>query len=212
MRSLSRMWKWEVERTFRRRFLPNINIAVALAAFPPRPKNRVVFEYDAEKSTAERAVLKLCEGTTLDRRDWLAVTYNLERGYTELREYFVHMITMSDLSVINNTELVGLQIDPGTQTLSFEWMPTMNQLFKEERKIRELVRADSEAFFNKGLAFYLMNKNVIYLIDILYKVRRLRSGIKSDVVPSLFNSTSFPYIHLPKERADLKLPKDCLSW
>ncbi|KAI0539216.1 hypothetical protein GGR58DRAFT_500479 [Xylaria digitata] len=147
MRLLSQRWKYEVERIFRKRYLLNTTIYLIENL---GGKEEYDFQYDPKQSSHERAFFKLTDEGVVkisselgERQRWELFTSCLKRS-GKPSGMFAYMIKLLELYVINNPELVGLQDDIKTHSISFEWIPTFNQLFKQETKIRQLARVDAE--------------------------------------------------------------------
>ncbi len=139
-------WKFEVEKLFRQRYLPNMTIMVSLSRIEEFP----YYEFEFAKISGELAIFKLRGGAISDTA-WKIIVSNLRLGSTELRDRDIYRIRLPALYIVNNTELVGLQEDDSAQTISTKWLPTLDVLFREERKLRELARADAEYVFRKIL-------------------------------------------------------------
>ncbi|KAI1279772.1 hypothetical protein F5Y07DRAFT_396816 [Xylaria sp. FL0933] len=133
-------WQNEVKNLFRKKYLPNLIIETArLPAHHRPPLDGYTFEI--AEVTDDRAVLKP-RTRIYSEIDWETVVLALRQG--DMREYQLYAITLPDVYIVNNTELVGLQEDYRAHTISIEWFPTLSALFREERQLRKLFRIDAE--------------------------------------------------------------------
>ncbi|KAI1419512.1 hypothetical protein F5Y12DRAFT_793649 [Xylaria sp. FL1777] len=209
-------WKFEIEKYFRTRQLPNMTIRVST------PQNReLLYEFKlTEGISGERAIFELVGDCPMEI--WTELVANLRLGSSQLGNYYVHMITLRDLHVINNTELVGLQGDYKARSISIEWYPTLSVLFREERKLREVARADAEEklrglppipekymtqnfAIRKRMMHYMMHKSIEYQHRLLTKVRELyrRPHQGSQYCHDLRNLKRIP-LQMPMERAMMR--------
>ncbi|KAI0809814.1 hypothetical protein GGR55DRAFT_679643 [Xylaria sp. FL0064] len=151
----------------------------------------------------------------------------------DLREYQLYAITLPDVYIVNNTELVGLQ-DYRAQTISIEWFPTLSALFREERQLRELFRVDAEQkarefsarmpqgtrTIRKEIMYYMLHAISDYQKSNTAKVRdRYRKQaegenflrhLKRKGIENIRNFSN-DLCSVARLRAKLKLPIACLS-
>ncbi|KAI0427017.1 hypothetical protein F5Y09DRAFT_345111 [Xylaria sp. FL1042] len=132
-------WQYEVKNLFRKRHLTNMIIQVPKQG-PSLIEASLTFEI-AEEVSGDRAVFKP-QGRIKSKMEWEMSIAALRKG--DMGEDQLYMITLPDICVVNNTELVGLQEDYSAQRISIEWFPTLSALFREERQLREFLRIEVE--------------------------------------------------------------------
>ncbi|KAJ8123730.1 hypothetical protein ONZ43_g386 [Nemania bipapillata] len=165
MRGISRSWRSETEVIFRQKHLPNLAVSILLHNFSVIP----------EESKGPRVVLK--PQRTIEAKEWTDIMWRARLRYTERRPHF-HAISLVDMAVANDTELVGLELGESPQTISFELAPTIDKLFGEEMQIRREICKEAERQLalnklatTKSILLYMLHKSQLAQTTALMKVR-----------------------------------------
>ncbi|KAJ8132438.1 hypothetical protein O1611_g1190 [Lasiodiplodia mahajangana] len=132
VRRISRTWKFEAELLFQQRYLSSMTIIVS----------NCEFYFDTEKEEGKQAFFKSKQRDIADG-EWQLITRRLALGYSTGNSY-MYMISFPKLGVINDTAFVDLIVNSETRSFSFQWVPTVSKLFREETKIRKTIRARVE--------------------------------------------------------------------
>ncbi|KAI0116497.1 hypothetical protein GGR51DRAFT_555521 [Nemania sp. FL0031] len=128
VRRVSQTWKFEAEKIFQQRYLSSMGIMVG----------SFKFYFDPEQEDGERAFFK-CKQREIGDGEWQLITRRLAHGYSTGNTY-MYMISFLNLGVINDTAFADLDFDAKTRRFSFKWLPTVGNLFREETKVRKMLR------------------------------------------------------------------------
>ncbi|KAJ3580305.1 hypothetical protein NPX13_g255 [Xylaria arbuscula] len=129
LRLTNHTWKFEVEKLFRQRHLPNLIIDVDL--WHSR------YEFRFKDFSDERATF-VAKNYRIGPEDWKEIVSCLRCNSGD------HFIICPEIRVVAQTELVELQDDYEKKALLIKWVPTVSALFSEERKVRQLAREETK--------------------------------------------------------------------
>ncbi|KAI3328124.1 hypothetical protein HD806DRAFT_531451 [Xylariaceae sp. AK1471] len=222
-RAVSRMWKIEIEKCFAQKYLPHMTLTLFDGRCTYCHGDRLkticpghLFKYVNEESPTGRAVFQhqdICNRTGCRKG---GAVDSLKRAADGRPSQYV--ISLPEFLVANDTEIEDLQIDGDSQKISFLWLPTVKELFREEVQLRKLSRAAAEEAIEKaraaaeraGFSDHITTKKEMMLY-ILQKDTEHVSLILSKVRCRLIASGG-RVLHTPLMRANLRYPKEYLFW